>query len=61
MSWELGVKAMALYRDGSKASQPLSSSSDDGEYDEEEVEVTQMKRRRGHRSTSRWMCTMWAR
>ena len=40
MSWELGVKAMALYRDGSKASQPLSSSSDDGEYDEEEVEVT---------------------
>jgi len=40
MSWELGVKAMALYRDGSKASQPLSSSSDDGESDEEEIEVT---------------------
>jgi ribonucleoside-diphosphate reductase alpha chain len=25
MSWRLGLKAMALYRDGSKASQPLSS------------------------------------
>ena len=36
MSWELGVKAMALYRDGSKASQPLSSSSDDAESDEGE-------------------------
>ena len=35
MSWELGIKAMALYRDGSKASQPLSASSDDGEPEEE--------------------------
>ena len=34
MSWELGLKAMALYRDGSKASQPLSSSSDDGASEE---------------------------
>ena len=34
MSYQLGVKAMALYRDGSKASQPLSSSSDDGADDE---------------------------
>ena len=25
LSWELGLKAMALYRDGSKASQPLSA------------------------------------
>ncbi|MET0831572.1 MAG: adenosylcobalamin-dependent ribonucleoside-diphosphate reductase, partial [Acidimicrobiia bacterium] len=30
MSWELGLKAMALYRDGSKASQPLSAKSDEG-------------------------------
>jgi len=35
MSWELGLKAMALYRDGSKASQPLSSTSDEGTSDEE--------------------------
>jgi ribonucleoside-diphosphate reductase alpha chain len=35
MSWELGLKAMAIYRDGSKASQPLSSQSDDG-YAEDE-------------------------
>jgi ribonucleoside-diphosphate reductase alpha chain len=37
LSWQLGLKAMALYRDGSKASQPLSSaSSDQGVTDEEE-------------------------
>lgn len=29
MSWSLGLKANALYRDGSKLSQPLNSSSDD--------------------------------
>ena len=29
MSWELGIKANALYRDGSKMSQPLSTKSDD--------------------------------
>jgi ribonucleoside-diphosphate reductase alpha chain len=39
MSWELGLKAMALYRDGSKASQPLSSGSDDGESLDEELEA----------------------
>ncbi len=36
LSWELGLKAMALYRDGSKASQPLSSTSDEGEGNEDE-------------------------
>ncbi|GMQ92879.1 MAG: hypothetical protein BMS9Abin12_0356 [Acidimicrobiia bacterium] len=40
MSWELGLKAMALYRDGSKASQPLSSTSDEGTSDEEPDEIT---------------------
>jgi ribonucleoside-diphosphate reductase alpha chain len=40
LSWELGLKAMALYRDGSKASQPLSATSDDGQSDEELDEVT---------------------
>jgi ribonucleoside-diphosphate reductase alpha chain len=40
MSFELGVKCMALYRDGSKASQPLSSSSDDGQSEEESEEIT---------------------
>ncbi len=38
MSWELGLKAMALYRDGSKASQPLSAKSDEGvAADEDEL------------------------
>jgi ribonucleoside-diphosphate reductase alpha chain len=30
LSWKLGLKSMALYRDGSKASQPLSVTSDEG-------------------------------
>ncbi len=41
MSWRLGLKAMALYRDGSKASQPLSVSSDDGDSEESDPQVTE--------------------
>jgi ribonucleoside-diphosphate reductase alpha chain len=40
MSWEIGLKSMALYRDGSKASQPLSATSDEGTSDEESDEIT---------------------
>ncbi len=40
LSWELGLKAMALYRDGSKASQPLSATSDEGTSEDEPDEVT---------------------
>ena len=40
-SWELGLKAMALYRDGSKASQPLSTSSDDSASEELPAEAAQ--------------------
>jgi ribonucleoside-diphosphate reductase alpha chain len=39
LSWEIGLKAMALYRDGSKASQPLSASSDDGVGEDEPEEL----------------------
>jgi ribonucleoside-diphosphate reductase alpha chain len=39
MSWEWGLKAMALYRDGSKAAQPLNSTADEGEESEEEAEA----------------------
>lgn len=35
LSWKLGLKANALYRDGSKMSQPLSNKSDEKESDEE--------------------------
>jgi ribonucleoside-diphosphate reductase alpha chain len=38
LSWELGLKAMALYRDGSKAAQPLNSTADEGEDSENEAE-----------------------
>ena len=37
LSWELGLKAMALYRDGSKAAQPLNSTADEGEESEDEA------------------------
>jgi len=41
LSWELGLKANALYRDGSKLSQPLSVKADvdDDEEDEEGIEA----------------------
>jgi ribonucleoside-diphosphate reductase alpha chain len=38
LSWELGLKACALYRDGSKMSQPLSNKSDKKKKTEEEAE-----------------------
>jgi ribonucleoside-diphosphate reductase alpha chain len=38
-SWELGVKAMAIYRDGSKMSQPLSNKSDTKLEDDAEVQA----------------------
>jgi ribonucleoside-diphosphate reductase alpha chain len=37
LSWSLGVKANALYRDGSKLSQPLAASLVDGDEDVEEA------------------------
>jgi ribonucleoside-diphosphate reductase alpha chain len=37
MSWQLGLKACALYRDGSKLSQPLSNKSDKKKKAEEET------------------------
>ncbi|MFZ0014401.1 MAG: adenosylcobalamin-dependent ribonucleoside-diphosphate reductase, partial [Acidimicrobiia bacterium] len=36
LSWELGLKAMALYRDGSKAAQPLNATADEGDDNEDE-------------------------
>ena len=38
-SWELGIKAMAIYRDGSKMSQPLSNKSDARLEDDAEVQA----------------------
>ncbi|MFP5331911.1 MAG: vitamin B12-dependent ribonucleotide reductase, partial [Acidimicrobiia bacterium] len=38
LSNDLGLKAMALYRDGSKASQPLSSMSDEGDDHEDDTD-----------------------
>lgn len=38
LSWELGLKACALYRDGSKLSQPLSNKSDKKKKKEEAVD-----------------------
>ncbi len=38
----LGIKAIAIYRDGSKASQPLSASSDDGDSEETDPQVSEI-------------------
>ena len=38
-SWKLGLKSVALYRDGSKLSQPLNSTSDDDSSDDQEVDI----------------------
>jgi len=39
LSWQLGLKACALYRDGSKLSQPLSNKSDSKKKDENKEEA----------------------
>ena len=39
-SWKLGIKAVALYRDGCKASQPLSSKSSDKKEEKKDNAVT---------------------
>ena len=39
MSWSLGVKANALYRDGSKLSQPLSAALIEDEGDEQKGNI----------------------
>ena len=39
LSWKLGLKACALYRDGSKLSQPLSNKSDKKKKKDEDAEV----------------------
>jgi len=41
-SAKIGVKAIAIYRDGSKASQPLSSKSDEGDSEESNLEVNKI-------------------
>ena len=43
MSWQLGLKANALYRDGSKMSQPLSNKSDKKKKTEEAKEEQQLE------------------
>ncbi|MBU0577969.1 vitamin B12-dependent ribonucleotide reductase [Patescibacteria group bacterium] len=52
LSWKLGLKANAIYRDGSKLSQPLNTSSEDkkkegkGKIEMSEVEITKKPLRR---------------
>ncbi|HEX5104016.1 MAG TPA: vitamin B12-dependent ribonucleotide reductase, partial [Pirellulaceae bacterium] len=44
--WELGLKALAIYRDGSKQSQPLNTKSEEGKKDEKVVVVSKPRRER---------------
>lgn len=45
-SWRLGLKAVALYRDGSKASQPLNATSGSSSEKKEEASQPALRRRR---------------
>ncbi|MDX2145413.1 MAG: vitamin B12-dependent ribonucleotide reductase, partial [Rhodospirillaceae bacterium] len=40
-SWKLGLKANALYRDGSKLSQPLAALFDDDDFDDEDEDIVE--------------------
>ncbi len=42
-SWKLGLKAVALYRDGSKLSQPLNSTADDDAADDAEIDALKVE------------------
>ena len=44
LSWELGLKANALYRDGCKLSQPLNTTIDQSSQDEEDVEILELEK-----------------
>jgi ribonucleoside-diphosphate reductase alpha chain len=44
--WQLGLKAIAIYRDGSKQSQPLNTKSEGSKEKEEEKKVTRARRER---------------
>src|SRR6188508_1587919 len=44
--WELGLKALAIYRDGSKQSQPLNTKADDKKEKEEKVAPAKPRRER---------------
>jgi ribonucleoside-diphosphate reductase alpha chain len=44
-SWKLGLKAVAVYRDGCKRTQPLSTSLDSGKKDEKKTEARPARRR----------------
>ena len=50
LSWELGLKANALYRDGSKLSQPLNVKSDE-DLDEVEEDDEEERRRRARKKS----------
>jgi ribonucleoside-diphosphate reductase alpha chain len=46
MAWELGLKALAVYRDGSKGAQPLSTSNDADKKERKEKRKTSQGRER---------------
>jgi len=46
-SWKLSLKAVALYRDGSKLSQPLNSTADDDTSDDQELDALKAENQAG--------------
>ncbi len=62
LSWKLGLKANALYRDGSKLSQPLNSQLIADEEDEEETSMpsSSVRRRRAPRASRSASSRRWS-
>ncbi|MCK4573575.1 MAG: vitamin B12-dependent ribonucleotide reductase [candidate division Zixibacteria bacterium] len=55
MSWETMTKAIAIYRDGSKLSQPLSAALFDDDADEEELTVSSVSRKMAEKIVYRYI------
>ena len=49
-SWKLGLKAVAIYRDGSKRTQPLNTSKDKEKEEKKEVKETRLARAASRRT-----------
>jgi len=54
LAWKMGLKALSVYRDGSKASQPLSVLADEGERAEEQVELDAALEPEASAAMGRW-------
>ena len=58
-SWQVGLKAVALYRDGSKLSQPLNTSSEDDTADDQDIDTLKHEAAVGVEGRWKWGSWRW--